>query len=167
MSIHESLEEICNWLDQNGLPIDELPNGADKIQFSKLQTAVNRVLPKDFVELYSMHNGLSEWLHFDKSWEVLDIEYIIKYYKENLDLFDDIIADEAWKKIWLPFASNGSGDYLFIDLDRGTLGEYFHEGGYSHNLGVSLKEFFSKVATDLRDGRYKYSPEYGLEMAYY
>ena len=78
---------------------------------------------------------------------------------------DGAVKRLDWHLRWIPFASNDSGEYFFLDLAPGTLGingqvvEFGHEEGPLRILGTSLESFLVKYADALEAGTYVASDE--------
>jgi cell wall assembly regulator SMI1 len=73
------------------------------------------------------------------------------------------IKKSYWNKRWIPFAENGCGDNIVIDLDPaedGTLGQivdWWHEGGVSTFQSSSLREWLNQVVEEVKNGVYTFS----------
>jgi cell wall assembly regulator SMI1 len=73
-----------------------------------------------------------------------------------------------WHRGWVPFASNGGGDYWCIDLDPargGTAGQviaYSHESGERGLQSPSLRRWLFDLAGELESGGLTYEAGVGL-----
>ena len=78
------------------------------------------------------------------------------------------IRKEWWNIHWIPFASNGGGDYFCVDMspgENGTKGQVIstnHESGNHKLLAPSFREWLFALANGLEDKTFGYSDEEGL-----
>ena len=81
---------------------------------------------------------------------------------------DDGVASDFWQRGWVPFADNGAGDYLCVDLAPaagGTVGQIIvhgHETGRHHVLAASLGEYLTALADRMEDGALVYDEDVGV-----
>lgn len=109
---------------------------ATDAEIYELEQQLGMTLPADFVKFLKTHNGQkgkAEWL-FDGN-EFLSIRNILMSWSAWVDLmeggdFDDRVSKPDsgiqtgwWLKGWIPFASNGGGDYLCLDLNPSESGD--------------------------------------------
>jgi len=73
-----------------------------------------------------------------------------------------------WNRNWIPFASNGGGDFYCIDLaptETGVKGQIItmkHETGQHKRLAASLRDWLDMLAHDLEAGKFEYREGKGL-----
>lgn len=162
MTLESSVTEVEQWIEAQGIPRNELTPPITTDQLAALRASFPLPFPQDFLALYSRHNGFPHWLILEDTWHLLDSEMILEIYRENQDVFDDIIATEPWRAEWLPLLSNGAGDYLLLDLKTSEVGIYFHEGGEYEFAYPDLTAYFNHVAEGFRAGCYQYSEDDGM-----
>jgi len=81
------------------------------------------------------------------------------------------IRDVWWDTGWIPFATNGGGDYLCVDTAPTTAGQvgqvisHSHETGEHKRLSVSLGDYVRELAAQLKQGQFVYHDRYGLLLA--
>ncbi|THF70812.1 SMI1/KNR4 family protein [Deinococcus sp. Arct2-2] len=162
MTLESSVTEVERWIEAQGIPRNELTPPITADQLVALRAAFPLPLSEDFLTLYSRHDGFPHWLILEDTWHLLDSEMISELYRENQDVFDDIIATEPWRAEWLPLLSNGAGDYLLLDLKTREVGSYFHEGGEYEVAYSDLAAYFNHVAEGFRVGRYEFCEDDGM-----
>jgi cell wall assembly regulator SMI1 len=78
------------------------------------------------------------------------------------------IFNDWWNVGWIPFASNGGGDYYCVDMaptDVGTTGQiisHFHESGEHQVLAPSLGEYLNDLANLLEGNALEYDADDGI-----
>jgi len=129
------IEELLN----RKLPVllTRLAPGASEAQITKAEESLGIVFPDAFRESVRIHDGETEeeaWLF--GSHTLLSLDIIVHFWEQDRQLaamtqtddwcFDDVppeIASVAWNSKWIPFASDGSGGYLYIDFDPTAAGQ--------------------------------------------
>lgn len=129
-------ERLEAWLKANNpsLLADLNPPATDA-DIRELEKKLGVKLPVDFVECLKVHDGQrgrGDWL-FDGN-EFLSTRNILMSWSAWTDLledgdFDGKVSRPAagiqpgwWVKGWIPFATNGGGDYLCLDLSPSSSG---------------------------------------------
>ncbi len=150
--------------------------GADTQQFHELETLCKVTLPEEFQAAWRIHDGqgvnvgsLIPEGFTDDEYELLSIKGMLAEWtpwKELIDggefagnesVSDTGIRADWWHPAWIPFASNGGGDSLCIDLaptDQGTLGQVIsmsHETAERKRLAASIAVFLALLAEKLED----------------
>ncbi len=78
------------------------------------------------------------------------------------------VANDWWNLRWIPFASNGGGDFYCIDMaptDGGTQGQvitHSHESGEHKILATSLAVYLRELADGVEAGAFEYT-DYGMQ----
>lgn len=162
MSIHASLTELEHWLKTQGISPQELPPPIEKARLDQLEAALSRPLPPEWLEVYSRHDGLPQWLIFGGDWHLLSSDLVLEVYWENREVFHALVTTEPWRTEWLPLLSNGAGDYLLLDVNTLEVGCYFHGGGEYEAAFPNLTAYFAYLLQDFRTGRYGWSED-GME----
>ena len=184
MSSCIALEE---WLGNN-LPevLSDLNPGATEDELRAFAAAINVPLPAEFVELYRWHNGqkmeihtgpwygltfiplsrvLSEWL----SW----VDVLCQSSPESLASLNSSATSVPPGFVrclyannrWIPFAYDGAGNYLGIDLDpdeKGTFGQVINFGRDEERkiaIAPSLGVFVGWMVAELNSGNFNIKTE--------
>ncbi|MFF2092141.1 SMI1/KNR4 family protein [Paenibacillus sp. NPDC058174] len=77
----------------------------------------------------------------------------------------DVIKDGNYRERWIPFAEDGGGSYLAIELDPGKKGVYGqiitidHNSDFSYVIAESLGHFFEFIDSSLRNSSIGISEE--------
>ena len=138
---------------------------ADNSAIVELEDTLNVILPEDFKESLKVHNGECEdegWIF--SNWSLLSVANIrIVYEREkskvqNVNIeSDEFTLPVLWDEKWVPFAYDGSGGYLIIDLsdyEGSTLGQVVmttHDGP-NRKVADNFKIFIEKYYNALIEG---------------
>lgn len=147
--------------------LEDLQPPADSVELQELTQRLGFALPQDFMSCLGVHNGQAghaEYL-FDRH-AFLSIRHILMRWKTWNDLledgdFDDRVARATagvqpvwWDPAWIPFAANGGGDYLCIDLrpaSGGTPGqviEVLHDAPDRRLMAPTFADWFDRFVND-------------------
>ncbi|MCA9032836.1 MAG: SMI1/KNR4 family protein, partial [Planctomycetaceae bacterium] len=157
-------------------------------QIDEAETAMASQLPSELREFYAILNGADESGVFpsqdewdDMAYGPLPLEQIVDEWtsqKELLDMGDFAdrdpssasgIANDWWNISWIPFAGNGGGDFICIDLapaSGGTCGQiitHSHESGEHVVLASSLADYLQQLADAMESGALEYDPDCGVQ----
>lgn len=129
-------KRLESWLNiYNPKLLTDLNPPASDVDISELEQKLGVNLPVDFINCLKVHNGQmgrSDWLFGGN--EFLSTKNILMSWSTWLDLLEDGDFDGKvakpdvgiqkvwWTKGWIPFATNGGGDYLCIDLSPSKSG---------------------------------------------
>jgi cell wall assembly regulator SMI1 len=171
-----SWKKIESWLAENDNRLKKtLKKAATDAKINKLEAKLGHKLPADFKQSWKIHNGQKYaegdlvpptesgeagyfLLALDNIWD----EW--KSWKAHIEAgqFADLeggpdkgIRSDWWHPGWVPFASNGGGDLLCIDLapDKGgTVGQVItmnHESPDRTLLAKSFGEWLAVLAEEL------------------
>jgi ankyrin repeat protein len=178
-SVTETWDRIYSLLGKVSLELAGLLSGPATIaQLEELQQEVGIGLPDDFRDCYLIHNGQSlesaflippvqcdghpyrllscgEVLATWKMWHELDL---VGQFVDCRPGCDPGLRDAWWLPGWVPFASNGMGDLLCVDLtpaSHGRVGQVFilnHEGPGRYLLASSFSLWLHHLANALSQG---------------
>lgn len=183
-AIADSWKRINKWLKQNAQGWKPLGKGATDKQLARAEKQLAFQLPAELRESYRIHDG-------DGSSQVFPCPDDISYYLASLDEVvsswqmlkglldmgdfkgakakcDKGIKKEWWNPAWVPFASNGGGDYLCIDTGPAPGGKpgqvilWRHDSEKRSLLAPSLRVWLFELANGLEDGKCSYDEENGL-----
>jgi cell wall assembly regulator SMI1/ankyrin repeat protein len=153
-----------------------LKRGASDKRIGELEARCGVTLPEDFKASLRVHDGqdgdgeaLIPSVFTDDEYELLRLQEIASEWDSWKGLVDagEFAADASapdegirsdwWHPGWIPFASNGRGDSLCIDLAptaAGVAGQVIsmnHETAQRRHLAPSFAEFLKQVAEQLED----------------
>lgn len=145
--MYRQWEKLETWLEANRPAVlADLNAGADDAAVDDLQARLGLRLPEDFIACLRVHNGQKGQAAplFD-TYAFLPARRILMSWTSWNELqgggdFDGREGRAAgpvrplwWSPGWVPFASNGGGDYLCLDMDpppqgqRGQIIRVFHD----------------------------------------
>ncbi|MBN2148454.1 MAG: SMI1/KNR4 family protein [Anaerolineales bacterium] len=186
-----SWNQITAWFASYApITLDGIRPPASLAQLDAAATALHVQFPDDLRQLYQITDGMEpasassgifpagdEW---DMAFSLLPVEQIVSAWEMQRELLEigdftgleaeasEGVANDWWNIKWVPFASNGSGDYYCIDLaptTTGTVGQvigYSHESGERNKLANSLAEYLNRLADLLEANRLWYDQQYGI-----
>ncbi len=172
---------IENWLQNNDADhiYNSLNQGADEEDFDELEELINRTLPNDFKEFYSVHNGQnanSDGLITAE--ELMSVERIAEEWQVWKELHDkaifaesDVDADKGikekwWHTGWLPISYDGNGNHYCIDLSpaeggkKGQIIRVWHDSPEREFVANSFTEWIQNFVDDLENDRCVFSEEW-------
>ncbi len=155
------------------------PAGVEAIK--KLETTIGFALPDDFKVSLAIHDGQKSGAEVGEfpgiycddecgSFYLMTSKSILRDWKMLRSLkmsgdFDNQIAKpdsgviaEWWHQAWIPFAANGGGDYLCLDLAPGTSGltgqviRMIHDNAGRKLIGKSFAKWLQLQAEFISDG---------------
>lgn len=173
-SVHVTWNRIETWLDTHAPSMKEcLHKGATQRQFQKLESHLKLTLPKDFKESYAIHDGQDDcdFIPDDYgSFYLLPLQDI----PAEWDLWNDMVESGEfedlstrpgkgvvagwWNAGWVPFASDGGGDFLCVDLapaDGGTIGQVIkmqHDSDERPVVAASFAAWLQQLAEAFENG---------------
>ncbi|AIJ09094.1 MULTISPECIES: SMI1/KNR4 family protein [Edwardsiella] len=168
--MNELWKDLERWLQAHRPALlDDLNSPASGAEIRDLEQVIGASLPADFTACLLVHNGqkgLGGWLF--GSWEFLSTQNILMSWSVWRDLleegdFEGKVARPAegirpgwWLPGWIPFASNGGGDYLCLDLTPAVGGDYGQVINVFHDVAdrvVEMRSFsawFTRFVVDKR-----------------
>jgi SMI1 / KNR4 family. len=103
---------------------EKLNDGIIILQIKEVESICGKLLPDSFVKLYEAANGENTHIGVILGFDWLGFEEVITAHKALTESDYKIMSDKqdkikegAYKKGWIPFAHDGSGSYLVMDLD--------------------------------------------------
>jgi len=147
---------IDAWLRTHAPTIlEELRPPASSEAIARLEQHAKRKLPPDVIAMYEAHDGVreeqssvfaamrapkdAEWARY--MWWLTTAGAI-----EQLDTMRDI---GDWPAELLPFAQDGGGNLLVVDLESGQVSAWDHETWETTKLSSSLDAWFTALADDM------------------
>lgn len=131
---------------------------ATDFEFANLEDAIGMELPAEFKTFYRWHNGQirSPYVpfHIDNDEVIMPIAEIIDWYEElsgQLEYGD--IDEEIWKKSWVPFTDDGTGNSTCIDISKENFGQIVyqdHERDETRVIFDSLTEWLDDLLNKMK-----------------
>jgi cell wall assembly regulator SMI1 len=139
---------------------------ASQENIARLEQGVGR-LPDELRSLLLLHDGaclsIGRWLlapaaEIEGTWQMLD--GLSAEFADSHALTEPEPGVRAlwWSARWIPFAGDGAGNHLCVDLDPapggcvGQVIEFVHDHGVRPRLADSLSDWFEKEAARLERG---------------
>lgn len=151
------------WLKiNNPAVLADLNPPATQADIQDLEKTLGTALPQSFIDCLKVHNGQkgkAEWL-FDghQFLSVADIKMNWLIWNDLLEEgdFDGQIStpdrqiqSDWWRKDWIPFSYNGSGDHMCLDLaptedgNKGQVINFFHDYSGRKLLSANFNDWFN------------------------
>jgi cell wall assembly regulator SMI1/predicted DNA-binding WGR domain protein len=179
-TVKDAWARIQAWCAKNA-PDVKLSPGCSANELDSLEASLGVNLPEDFRESYLIHHGDNGTCCFYYSMFLLSLEGVAREWQRMCDLFrvnavdeeeEEVPVDGAvkrldWNAKWIPFSSNDSGEYIFLDMDPGTLGtlgqvvDFSHEEGPVRLMGKSFEAFLVDYADGLEAGIFTFDSSDG------
>ncbi len=151
------IKRIDKWLQTNRSEYyNNLNIGINDTELDDFEKRFTLKLPEDFRAFYKWRNGQN--INYFKSIQENRIFLPLSEISETKDMLDGMIGYDFedpkwWRSSWIPFLSNGGGDYLCLDLlaeDGGQPGQVF---SYWHDWEDRSIEYnsFQMWLSDLAD----------------
>jgi cell wall assembly regulator SMI1 len=155
------LARLDQWLNTHRERFQQaLQDGATARECDELTAVLGRPLPEELRAVLMWHNGQNPDVpgSFEDNWILMSTEEIAEAKKEL-----DAEAHEGWRKSWLPFLDNDSGDYRCLDLDSaGSPVLECWRGRADHPvIAPSLAAWLEGFVSALERGAYAEDPERG------
>jgi cell wall assembly regulator SMI1 len=167
--------EIDTWLRRNAPVIfANLRPGALDTDIEKTQRTLSCKLSDSVIRSYRIHDGMRGGTGpLIAGWRLLPLTAIIREWRAWKKLseegtFDGMEGDTAaqiksdwWNPKWIPIGSNGSGDFVCVDLDpsgAGTSGQIislFHAEATRELIASNFASWLAEFADDLERGSYE------------
>ena len=154
--------------------LDRLSPGAKRDQVAAAEHEMKLTLPRDLRDSYLRHDGesLEVWLFGSQS--LLPLDCVLQAWRDQASLFGRgaygeecpvalfpaQISPALWSPRWVPFAYDGSGGYLHVDLAasaEGSDGQVIQttsDGAYRW-VAPNFREFLVLYLTHLRAGAFR------------
>jgi cell wall assembly regulator SMI1 len=184
-SVRRSWRRIAAWIQENTDFNLEFDSGVTQNAISEFEDYLGRKLPSDFVKSLLTHASAKKIIPCPyglKAYSLLSIDEMIEVWLEMNDRYDRLfksfdhgrvksspgVIQQWWAPYWLPFATEGSGDFMCIDLCPtypGILGQVLwvpHDSPKRLILADSTFDFLSELANNFELGVYKIRKDDGV-----
>ena len=154
----------------------ELRPGALNKDLKQLEDKLGKKLTKGFHESYQIHDGQVPGVDLvpavgsdGEEYELMTLESILGEWQSLKELLDGVdfadlaaapapqVKDAWWSPAWVPFATNGAGDHLCLDLaptrkgHRGQVISVSHESPAREVIADSFHAWLFSLLEQLRD----------------
>lgn len=155
------IKEYYEEEDPEGL--DDLNPPASDDDIKALENGIGASLPKEFIDCLKIHNGQTGYGGFlFGCYELFSCERILEEWLIWKDLLESGAFEEFqatpgtgvkdcwWSLGWIPFAGNGGGDHLCLDLTPGEQGRsgqilsFWHDDPSRAVIADSFSDWFAR-----------------------
>lgn len=171
-----SWPQLKLWLKDHANAIyKDLNAEADQRTIMELEENIGVLLPKSFKNYLQSNNGQfgTTGPVLMQDWELMNIKFIIKTWQMHNDIYDEENnykrEDQSQKTVpywrdskWVPFANNGAGDYLCLDLNpgpKGVVGQiiiFWHTNSIRQVIARDWDQLLDQFLKDLKEEKYAY-----------
>jgi len=143
--------------------LESLNPGADEVEIEALEEFIGQELPTDYRDFIVMHNGQSQESNpgFFDMFSLMPIDLVQESWEELEGLRDDAGEDETCPGDWLPFAEDGSGDMLCVELESGSISKYV-SNDENEEIADSFESWLADIHAALKNGEYNFDPASGF-----
>ncbi|GGT57708.1 SMI1/KNR4 family protein [Streptomyces coeruleorubidus] len=152
----ESWQRVERWLEERG-SARELAPAATPADLARAEEQLGMGLHPDHALLLLGHNGSGNFC-LPPLYEILSTDEVVTVWRSKTKVWGDG-SPPAYAPSWIPFASDGAGGVLHLDVSRPQ--ERIHEHDKlgadhlsSHPMWVSLPALLHYTADALETGRY-------------
>lgn len=152
----ESIDELDDYLARCRADYYlQLQPGVSDQHLAAVEARLGLALPPTFCLLYKWRNGQRPECSASlvKNWMFSALEEVV----ETKELLDDMIGTDFevptwWSRGWIPFMSNGGGDYLCLDVagefhaPAGQLVSFWHDWEDRSTRYANVQEFVQAVS---------------------
>ncbi len=167
-------QRIETWLEAHAPEARiGLRPGAAEADIASAEKKLDQTLPEAVRQSYLIHDGQDE-LAFAlvDPWQLFSLKSIIRNWQEMQELaeagtFEGTEVESSgpvraqwWNPAWIPFAGNGAGDYLCVDLDpkktqrSGQVITFWHADNKREVISPGFKKWLKRFSEDLEAGRF-------------
>lgn len=172
----ELWERVRLWLEKNAPRVqNDLLPGASEAEIDTTETQMELSLPEDFKTSVLIHNGQDGRFRLVEPWELIPIDGIASEAERMDTIFDNpddpeietrgAVKPMLWNTSWIPFAADGTGNLLCLDLDPdegGKIGQvilWASDPPYIEVIAANYRAWLEQFASDLEAGKYKWDAE--------
>lgn len=146
-----------------------LRGGASETVIERIEKELGRTLPDSLKAAYRRHDGQAmgrlRTAIFD-SYRLMSLDEALEMRRMNTEVLEDVRREfpeaEPWVSAWLPFADDGLGNALVVDLERGEVFEWDHAEGRGEPLAASFEAYVSEFLRSLESGERVVDAELGV-----
>jgi cell wall assembly regulator SMI1 len=145
-----------------GAIIESLNLGAEESEIEALEESIGQELPTDYRDFLVAHNGQSQESNpgFFDMFSLMPLELVRESWNELETLRDDAGEENACPGDWLPFAEDGSGDLLCVELESGAVSKFINDDSNEH-MADSFEEWLTDIYSILMNTEFTFDPSSG------
>lgn len=145
-----------------GAIIESLNLGAEESEIEALEESIGQELPTDYRDFLVAHNGQSQESNpgFFDMFSLMPLELVRESWNELETLRDDSGEENACPGDWLPFAEDGSGDLLCVELESGAVSKFINDDS-NEDMADSFEEWLTDIYSILMNAEFTFDPSSG------
>ncbi|MCP4847244.1 MAG: SMI1/KNR4 family protein [Verrucomicrobiaceae bacterium] len=145
-----------------GSIIESLNLGAEESEIEELEENIGQELPTDYRDFLLAHNGQSQESNpgFFDMFSLMPLELVQESWAELENLRDDAGEENACPGDWLPFAEDGSGDLLCVELESGAVSKFINDDS-NEAIADSFEEWLTDIYATLINAEFTFDPSSG------
>ena len=143
--------------------VESLNPPAEEAEVEALEEHIGQELPVDYRDFLFIHNGQSQDSNpgFYDMFSIMPLDMVQESWDELETLRDDIGEDDACPGDWLPFAEDGSGDMLCVELESGAVSKFVSDDD-NEEIADSFESWLSDMYATLNSGEFIFDPSSGF-----
>ncbi len=129
-----------------------------------LEEHVGQELPTDFRDFLQIHNGQSQESNpgFFDMFSLMPLDLLQESWDELEALREDVGEDAACPGDWLPFAEDGTGDLLCVELESGAVSKFISDDDENEDVADSFEGWLADMHAALKNGEFTFDPASGF-----
>ena len=142
--------------------IESLNPGAEEPEIEALEENIGQELPTDYRDFLLTHNGQSQESNpgFFDMFSLMPLELVQESWEELETLRDDSGEENSCPGDWLPFAEDGSGDLLCVELESGGVSKFINDDS-NEEIADSFEEWLTDIYATLINSEFTFDPSSG------
>ncbi|MCH2059463.1 MAG: SMI1/KNR4 family protein [Verrucomicrobiales bacterium] len=142
--------------------IESLNPGAEEPEIEALEENIGQELPTDYRDFLLTHNGQSQESNpgFFDMFSLMPLELVQESWEELETLRDDSGEENSCPGDWLPFAEDGSGDLLCVELESGGVSKFINDDS-NEEIADSFEEWLTDIYAILINSEFTFDPSSG------
>ncbi len=143
--------------------VESLNPPAEEAEVEALEEHIGQELPVDYRDFLFVHNGQSQESNpgFYDMFSVMPLDMVQESWDELESLRDDVGEDDSCPGDWLPFAEDGSGDLLCVELENGAVSKFVSDDE-NQDVADSFESWLSDMYATLNSGEFSFDPSSGF-----
>ncbi len=143
--------------------LESLNPGANEVEVEALEEFIGQELPTDYRDFVTLHNGQSQESNpgFFDMFSLMPLDLVQESWEELEGLRDDTGEDETCPGDWLPFAEDGAGDMLCVELESGSISKYV-SNDENEEIADSFESWLADIHATIKNGEYNFDPASGF-----
>ncbi|MFP6872921.1 MAG: SMI1/KNR4 family protein [Verrucomicrobiales bacterium] len=142
--------------------IESLNPGTEEAEVEALEENIGQELPTDYRDFLLTCNGQSQESNpgFFDMFSLMPLELVQESWNELETLRDDAGEEKICPGDWLPFAEDGTGDLLCVELESGAISKFVNDDS-NEEVADSFEGWLADIYTALMNAEFTFDPSSG------